>query len=61
MSRYLSPKAIQEVYEVGETTSRKMIRDFKKSGGHIYKIGRLVRVYDEEFDEFVRKNNEQTT
>ena len=61
MSRYLSPKAIQEIYDIKKTQTFKMLREFKAQGGNVYKIGRLTRVYDEEFDEFVRKNNESTT
>lgn len=58
MSRYLSPKLIQEIYQVKKTTSYKMLKGFKASGGKIYKLGRLVRVYDEDFDNYVRKLNE---
>ena len=61
MARYLSPKSIQETYDIGKTQAFKMLKEFQKQGGRIYKIGRLTRVYDEEFDEFVRKNNESTT
>ena len=58
MSRYLSPKSIQETYEVKRSQAYKMLKQFKASGGKVYKIGRLVRVYDEDFDNFVRKSNE---
>lgn len=61
MSRYLSPKLIEEIYSVKKNTAFKMLKEFKEQGGHIYKIGRLTRVYDEEFDQFMRKNNESTT
>ena len=61
MGRYLSPKSIQETYEIGKTQAFKMLKQYKEQGGKIYKIGRLTRVYDEEFDEFVRRNNESTT
>ena len=61
MGRYLSPKTIQEVYEIKKTHTFKLLKLFKEQGGKVYKIGRLTRVYDEEFDEFMRKNNESTT
>ena len=61
MGRYLSPKTIQETYEIGKTQTFKMLKQFREQGGNVYKIGRLTRVYDEEFDEFVRRNNESTT
>lgn len=58
MARYLSPKLIQEVYQVKRSQAYKMLKEFKASGGMVYKIGRLVRVYDEDFDNYVRKSNE---
>ena len=52
MSRYLSPRLIQEIYDVKKTTAHRLLKEFRESGGTIYKIGRLTRVYDEEFDDY---------
>lgn len=61
MGRYLSPKAIQEMYDIKKNKAFQMLKQYREQGGKVYKIGRLTRVYDEEFDEFMRKNNESTT
>lgn len=61
MSRYLSPRLIQEMYDIKKTQTYKLLKEFQDSGGKVYKIGRNIRVYDEEFEKFIRGKYEQTS
>lgn len=62
MSKYLSPKGIQEEYQVSRTTSYQLIQRFQKDGGEVVRIGKLTRVNAEALEEYLKgkRTNEST-
>lgn len=55
---FLSPKGIQETYQIGRSTAYKLLNEYEKSGGEVIHIGKLRRVSEELFTEFLRTRNE---
>lgn len=55
MRRYLSPTDIQEMYRVGKTTAFKLLKQFEENGGEVIHIGKLRRVSEEQFTEFLKR------
>ena len=60
MSNYLSPKGITETYQVGRSTAYKLLAEYEKSGGEVIHIGKLTRVSEELFTEFLRVRDNET-
>lgn len=59
-SYYLSPKGITEKYQIGRTTAYKLLAEFEKQGGEVIHIGKLTRVSEELFTEFLKgRTNEK--
>lgn len=60
MSNWLSPADIRTAYKVGKTTAFRLLKEYKESGGEIIRIGRLTRVPEEQFTEFLKvRGNEE--
>jgi transposase len=56
---FLSPKGIQETYQIGRSTAYKLLSEYEKSGGEVLHIGTLTRVSGEKFTQFLRTRNEK--
>lgn len=63
MSKYLSPKGIQEEYQISRSTSYQLMRRFIKDGGEVVRIGKLTRVNAEQLEKYLKGtgNDESTT
>lgn len=63
MSKYLSPKGIQEEYQISRSTSYQLIKKFIKDGGEVVRIGKLTRVNAEQLEKYLKgtRNDENTT
>lgn len=59
MSNYLSPTAIQSTYQIGRSTAYKLLGEYEKQGGEVIKIGKLTRVSEELFTEFLKQRGKQ--
>ena len=57
--KWLSPADVQKQFSIGRTMAYQLIREFEKSGGEIIRIGRLTRVHEERFTDFLRGRNEE--
>ena len=53
--KWLSPTDIQENYSVKRSTSFRLVKEYEESGGEVIKIGKLRRVPEEQFTEFLLK------
>lgn len=60
MSSYLSPRGITETYQVGRSTAYKLLAEYEKSGGEVIHIGKLTRVSEELFTEFLKGKTSET-
>ena len=57
---WLSPEDVQNTFKVRRTTSFLLIKEYKASGGEYIKIGKLTRVPEEQFTEFLKaRGNEK--
>lgn len=54
MSKYLSPTGIKETYQVGRSTAYKLLNEYERQGGEVIHIGKLTRVSEELFTEFLK-------
>lgn len=52
--RWLSPADICELYRIGRTTAFNLLRKYEDAGGEVIKIGKLRRVEQEQFTEFLK-------
>ena len=59
MSSWLSPEDVQNTFKVRRTTSFLLIKEYKASGGEYIKIGRLTRVPEEQFTEFLKERGNE--
>ena len=59
MCRYLSPSDIQEVYRVKRTTAFNLLKEYEEGGGEIIRIGKLRRVPENGFTEFLKARNHE--
>lgn len=60
MGDYLSPKGITQKYQVGRSTAYKLLAEYEESGGEVIHIGKLTRVSEELFTEFLRVRENET-
>lgn len=51
---WLSPDDVRTTYKVGRTTAFLLIKEYRESGGEIIRIGKLTRVPEEQFTEFLK-------
>lgn len=54
MRSYLSPADVQEVYRIKRTTAFLLLKEYEESGGEVIRIGKLRRVPEERFTEFLK-------
>lgn len=57
MSRFLSPADICEVYRIKRTTVFNLLKEYEQTGHEVIKIGKLRRVEQESFTEFLKERN----
>jgi hypothetical protein len=55
MYKYLSPKDIQALYRIKKTTTYKLLKEYEANGGEVIRIGKLRRVPEEQFTEFLKR------
>ena len=55
MSRYLSPIGIQETFDISRATAYRILKKFEEHGGEVIRIGKLPRVSEEQFTEYLRE------
>lgn len=55
--RWLSPADICEVYRIGRTTAFNLLRQYEDAGGEVIKIGKLRRVEQEQFTNFLKERS----
>ena len=57
---WLSPDDVRTTYKVGRTTAFLLIKEYRESGGEIIRIGKLTRVPEVQFTEFLKaRGNEK--
>lgn len=54
---YLSPADICEVYRIKRTTAFNLLKEFEQTGGEVIKIGKLRRVEQEQFTNFLKERS----
>ena len=59
MSSWLSPSDVQTVFRIGRTTAFQLIKEYKANGGEIIRIGKLTRVPEEHFTEFLKERGNE--
>ncbi len=60
MSKYLSPTGIKETYQIGRTTAYKLLKEYEEQGGEVIRIGKLTRVSEEQFTEYLKAKTNET-
>ena len=55
--KWLSPSDIQTNYSVKRSTSYQLLKEYEKSGGTVIKVGKLRRVPEEQFTEYLLKRS----
>lgn len=55
--RWLSPGDICELYRIGRTTAFNLLRQYEDAGGEVIKIGKLRRVEQEQFTNFLKERS----
>ena len=55
MSSWLSPKDIQTTFKIGKTTTYKLLNEYVSNGGEVIRIGKLTRIPEESFTEFLKR------
>lgn len=50
---WLSPADVQAHYSLKRTISYQLIKEFRKSGGEVITIGKLTRVPEQQFTQFL--------
>lgn len=58
MAKWMSPTDIQENYSIKRSTSYQLLKEYEESGGEVIRIGKLRRVPEDEFTQFLRGRNE---
>ena len=56
---WLSPSDIQTTFRIGKTMAFKLIKEYKASGGEIIRIGKLTRVPEEQFTDFLKERGNE--
>lgn len=54
---WLSPTDIQTTFKVKRTTAYMLLKEYIEAGGEIIQIGKLKRVPEEQFTEFLLKRS----
>ena len=61
MSSYLGPSEIQELYRIKRTTAYELLKEYEQKGGEVIRIGKLRRVPENRFTEFLKARNHEKT
>lgn len=59
--KWLSPTDIQSNYSVKRSTSFRLVKEYEDQGGEVIKIGKLRRVPEEQFTQFLLKRGKHET
>ena len=59
MAKWLSPTDIQETIRIGKTQSYDLLKKYRENGGQYIRIGRLTRVPQESFENYLLKETEK--
>lgn len=59
MAKWLSPADIQETFRIGKTQSYDLLKKYKENGGQYIRIGKLTRVPQESFENYLLKETEK--
>ena len=59
MRSYLSPSDIQDVYRVKRTTAFNLLKEYEEKGGEVIRIGKLRRVPEDRFTEFLKEREHE--
>ncbi len=54
---YLSPADICELYRIKRTTAFNLLKEYEQTGGEVIKIGKLRRVEQEQFTNFLKERS----
>ena len=54
MGKWLSPMDVKEIFSVGRTTAYKLIKAYIDTGGEYIRIGKLTRVPEIPFTEYLK-------
>ncbi|MBR2597080.1 MAG: hypothetical protein IKE09_00845 [Clostridiales bacterium] len=54
---WLSPADVQTTFKVKRTTAYMLLKEYIEAGGEIIQIGKLKRVPEEQFTEFLLKRS----
>lgn len=54
---YLSPADICELYRIKKTTVFNLLKEYGQTGGEVIKIGKLRRVEQEQFTNFLKERS----
>lgn len=57
----MSPADIMSLYRVKKTTAYKLLKEYEGNGGEVIKIGKLRRVSEELFTNFLRERSRHET
>lgn len=60
MSKYLSPTGIKETFQVGRSTAYKLLNEYERQGGEVIHIGKLTRVSEQLFTEYLKAREHET-
>lgn len=56
--KWLSPADIQTIYSIKRSTAYQLLKEYEESGNEVIRIGKLRRVPEDEFTQFLRGRNE---
>ena len=56
--KWLSPADIQTIYSIKRSTAYQLLKEYEESGKEVIRIGKLRRVPEDEFTQFLRGRNE---
>ena len=56
--KWLSPADIQTNYSIKRSTAYQLLKEYEESGKEVIRIGKLRRVPEDEFTQFLRGRNE---
>lgn len=54
---YLSPADICDLYRIKRTTAFNLLKEYEQTGGEVIKIGKLRRVEQEQFTNFLKERS----
>ena len=55
--RWLSPADICDTFRVKRTTAFNLLKEYENAGGEVIKIGKLRRVEQEQFTNFLKERS----